>query len=109
MSSDRFSINELIEPKEMKIYWVILQPYPFKTKVNALVLVLKLTKKSVKIVRLDPKKGLDKPGKVVYIKKENFKIIGLGNNACDYQIEDYLTCSSEVIRKHTLTYRKKHA
>lgn len=107
MPSDRFTLKELIEPKEMKIYWAFVHSCPLKKKIHSLVLVLKSTKKSVKLVRLFPETGLDSHGKVTYIKKENFQITGLGNNACNYQLEDFLTSSSDVIRKHALAYMEK--
>ena len=109
MEDEEFTIDELNTPREMTVYWALLHNYNYnynyrnhgRTKKNVLVLVLKVTDRNVKIV---PLKGhsLEDPDNVRYIDRKNFRITGLAGDVCNYEYNDYLTCDSEVIRKHAI-------
>lgn len=123
MSKEKFCIEELIRPEEMKVYWGLVLishwvKFTFyraprrqtnKTKKNELILILKNTPKHIKFVILY--KGTLKVkdcSHVIYTKPENIKITGCAVGSHAFTLEDYLTCDSEVIRKHALEYGKKN-
>lgn len=103
MHEDRFNVDELREPKPMTLYWALIRSFHDKKVHNELVLVLKVTNKSIKIVPLRRGKLMNHYP-VKYISKRHFKITGLASDVCNYDYNDFLTCDSEVIRKHAAEY-----
>lgn len=104
---DQFDLDELREPKPMKLYWALIKYTRDKKARNSLVLILKVTKKSVKLISLRRGK-LTNHYPVKYIKKEHFKITGLASDVCNFSYDDFFTCDSEVIRKHAAEYYRSN-
>lgn len=100
-----FEQDEWKNPKEMKIYWVELCRYKSKKKSAQLALLLHVTDKYVKLVEL--KRGKLNHQPVKRIKRQNILIVGLPQENYKYSMNDFLTCNSEVIRRHAAEHQRR--
>lgn len=100
----KFDPNEWVDPKPMTVYWALMKATNRTAKSTSLILVLENKTDYVKLIEL--KRGKLKHDKIKRVSKQHLQIIGLASDVVDFNMNDFLTADSEVIRRHALLHMK---